>query len=721
MAFVGSAALIAGLITALYASGAALAGARSGRRELVVSARRAIYCLAALMVLCVVVLEAAYLRSDFSFALVAGNSSTDTPLFYRMSAMWASQAGSLLLWALVLSCFSSAVLRATRRTLVEIVPYATAVLGVVAAFFVAMMIFYASPFATLAHPPAQGNGLTPLLRFPVMMIHPPMLYTGYVGFSIPFAFAIGALITRNVGAEWIRATRRYTLIAWTFLGFGILLGALWSYSELGWGGYWAWDPVENASLMPWLVGTAFLHSSMVQEKRGMLRVWNVSLVIAAFLLALVGTFLVRSGILQSIHAFGASTLGVPFIAFIAVVLFGSGALVLARRDVLRSSARLDSLLSREAFFLFNNLALVAMCFVIFWGTFFPLIHEAVTGNKASVGPPWFDRYTVPLAILLVLLTALGPMLAWRRVNRRQLARAFGRPLLATALTLLVLLTLSPAADDPRSLVLFCFGALSLAVAFQEVARGVRARRIATGEAWPRAVVRLVARNRRRYGGYIVHAGIVLAFVGVAASSAFSSQRDLRLSPGQSARVGAYSFSYRQPTVSVLHDPSHSGAPLSFGALVDVRRGSEHLVLRPSRNLYPSVNPADGPVGHWFSGESVSAVGIKWGLQRDLWTAVQPDFSGLQKLIAVANVRFATAPERVQGLVTTVIAMSYLKHAPPANFRIIVFPMVSWIWLGGALALFGALIALWPSRLLRERRARSTYKARLGRELAHEQA
>ncbi|HEX2233895.1 MAG TPA: cytochrome c biogenesis protein CcsA, partial [Thermoleophilaceae bacterium] len=434
MAGVGSACLTVGLLTALYAAGASIAGARTGRREWVVSGRRAIYCLALLMVGATAVLQAAFLRSDFSYALVAEASSTDTPGFYKVTAMWATQDGSLLLWALLLSLFSSAVLFLTRRRLREIVPWATAVLGGVAAFFLALMVGWENPFTTLANPPAEGSGLNPLLRHPAMMIHPPMLYTGYVGFAIPFAFAVGALVTRRTGAEWIASTRRFALIAWTFLGTGIMLGALWSYTELGWGGYWAWDPVENASLMPWLTGTAFLHSIMVQEKRGMLRVWNVSLVCATFVLALLGTFLVRSGILDSIHAFGASTIGVQFLVFIALVVALSVGLVLSRLPELRSEARLDSLLSREAFFLLNNLVLVGLCAVILWGTFFPLISEAVTGTEASVGPPWFDRLTTPLAIALVLLSGLGPVLAWRRVTPAKLARLLAAPLGVAAVT-----------------------------------------------------------------------------------------------------------------------------------------------------------------------------------------------------------------------------------------------------------------------------------------------
>ena len=397
MAGVGSACLFIALLTALYAIAASIYGARSGRREWVTSGRRAIYCVAGLCVIAFGVLESAFLRSDFSFALVAQGSSIETPTFYKVTALWATQDGSLLLWVTLLSLFSTAVLFLTRRSLRDIAPWATAVLGGVAAFFLLLMVGWENPFDTLATAPADGVGLNPLLRHPAMMIHPPMLYTGYVGFSVPFAFAIGALVARRPGADWIRATRRFALIAWTFLGTGIMLGALWSYTELGWGGYWAWDPVENASLMPWLVGTAFLHSIMVQEKRGMLKVWNASLICATFTLALLGTFLVRSGILDSIHAFGASTIGVQFLVFIGLVIALSAGLIISRLPLLRSEAKLDSLLSREAFFLLNNLVLVGLCLVILWGTFFPLISEAITGTKASVGPPWFDRIVTPLA------------------------------------------------------------------------------------------------------------------------------------------------------------------------------------------------------------------------------------------------------------------------------------------------------------------------------------
>jgi cytochrome c-type biogenesis protein CcmF len=717
MAGVGSACLVVALLTAVYAVGASLFGARTGRREWVTSGRRAIYCIAALCVVAFGLLEAAFLRSDFSYALVAEGSSIDTPTFYKVTAVWATQDGSLLLWATLLSLFATAVLFLTRRSLRDIAPYATAVLGCVAGFFLLLMVGWENPFDTLAAPPPDGVGLNPLLRHPAMMIHPPMLYTGYVGFSIPFAFAIGALVARRTGADWIRATRRFALIAWTFLGTGIMLGALWSYTELGWGGYWAWDPVENASLMPWLVGTAFLHSIMVQEKRGMLKVWNVSLICATFTLALLGTFLVRSGILDSIHAFGASTIGVQFLVFIGLVIALSAGLIISRLPLLRTEARLDSLLSREAFFLLNNLVLVGLCLVILWGTFFPLISEAITGTEASVGPPWFNRLVTPLALVLVLLAGVGPVLAWRRFTPAALWRVLSIPVGVAGATLVLLLALTDAADSPTSLAMFCLVAFVLAVVSQELWRGTAARRKMTGERWPRALARLTGRNRRRYGGYLVHAGIAVLFLGVAASSAFLDQRDVRLAPGDSFDVNGYQVTYREATAKLGGDSAGTGAPISFGAVLDVRKDGKHFVMRPSRNYYATADPSLGTISRFFEGEATSEVDVRWGLTRDLWLAVRPDIGSLDKPIREADAKFADAPGDVQALIVAALAERYRRDPPPAAFRAIASPLVVWIWIGGGIALLGALVAAWPSPEARLRRVRSLYSARLGRELS----
>jgi cytochrome c-type biogenesis protein CcmF len=697
----GRACLILALAACVYGVGASLYGARARRREWVDSGRRAAYVLAGLVVLAFGVLEAAFLRSDFSFDVVASHSSTTTPAFYKATAVWSSQQGSLLLWIVLLALWSSLALHLTRGRLREVTPYATAVLLGFGAFFAFLLVFVANPFEAASPVPAQGTGLNPLLRHPSMMIHPPMLYSGYTLAAVPFAFAIGALVARRLDAEWISATRRFSMGAWLCLGVGILLGARWSYVELGWGGYWGWDPVENASLMPWLTGTAFLHSIMIQEKRGMLKVWNVSLVLATGTLAIVGTFLVRSGVVDSIHAFVGEGSGVAwsFTALIAAMVAGSVWLVATRRGGLRSEHRLDSLFSREAVFLLNNLVLVALCFVIFWGTFFPLISEAITGAKASVGPPWFSRYTVPLALILALLSGIGPVIAWRRATLSNLARNFLWPLGAAAVTLVALLALSDAGRKPLALGMFCVAAFVLAAVGQELWRGSRARGAMTGEIAPVALGGVVRRNRRRYGGYLVHAGVAVLFVGVAGSSAFQHARDVRLSPGQTAHVGRYQLTYVRPTARLASEK------VSLGAVLDVREGGKRVAeLRPTRGYYPSMEPGKGPVQRIFDGQATSEVGLRAGLRRDLWTAIEPDLGPLQGLIRGADRRFANAGPDLQGVLVAAIAARYRERPPPATFRIIDSPLVTWIWLGALIAFGGALLALSPAPALVRRRA-----------------
>ncbi len=709
----GRAALSLALLIAAYGMAASLYGARSGRRPWVDSGRRAVYALAAVLTVAFVVLEAAFLRSDFSFAVVARHSSTTTPTFYKAAAMWSSQEGSLLLWVWLLSLWSTLVLFLTRRRLREVAPYATAVLLGFAAFFAALVVFLANPFSLASPVPAEGTGLQPLLRHPSMMIHPPLLYSGYTLFTIPFAFAVGALITRHVDAEWIRATRRFALSAWLFLGVGILIGARWSWSELGWGGYWAWDPVENASLMPWLTGTAFIHSIMMQEKRGMMKVWNASLVLATGVLAILGTFLVRSGILESIHAFGGSTLGKPFLVLIAVLMVGSVVLVASRRADLRSEARLESLLSRESMFVLNNVVLVGLCFVIFWGTFFPLISEAVSGQKSSVGPPWFDRYTVPLAIVLVLLSGLGPVIAWRRATAANARRGLRGPLAVAAVTAVGLALVAGVATRPLALAMFCTGAFAAAVVIQEFWRGTRARRAGSGESAPAALVSLVRRNRRRYGGYLVHFGMAVIFVGVAASSAFQRVHDVRLTPGQTARIDGYDVRYRRATSAL------SNEKLTLGAVLDVSKDGRHVAtLTTTRGYYPALDSGLGPVGRYFNGEATSEVGMRAGLRRDIWTAVQPDIGALQSMIDGLDKRFPLATGRSEGLLLGALAARYEVAPPPASFRLIVSPLVEWIWLGGAVAGFGGLIALWPAPSRVRRRVAVLSRVRLGRQPSH---
>jgi cytochrome c-type biogenesis protein CcmF len=721
----GQGCLILALGVCLYGIGASLYGARRGRREWVASGRRAVYALAATAGVAFVILEAAFLRSDFSFALVTSHSSTTTPAFYRATAVWSSQEGSLLLWLLLLSLWSSLILFATRRRLREIAPYAAAVLLGLGAFFAALLVFLESPFDATAGPvPAEGAGLNPLLRHPSMMIHPPMLYSGYTLFAVPFAFAVGALVARRLNADWIRSTRPFTLGAWFFLGVGIVLGARWSYSELGWGGYWAWDPVENASLMPWLTGTAFLHSVMIQEKRGMLKVWNVSLVLATGVLAILGTFLVRSGILESIHAFGASTLGVPFLVLIVVMIAGSIFLVASRAAELRSAHRLDSLLSREAVFLLNNLVLVLLCVAIWWGTFFPLIAEAFTGSRASIGPPWFDRFTVPLTLVLVLLSGIGPLIAWRRATAANLRRNFMAPIALAGVALVVALALG-AGSQPDALVMFVLGGFVVGGMGQELVRGVRARRVMAREPVPVALVSLVRRNRHRYGGYTVHVGMAVLFVGIAASSSFADERDVELVPGRTASVGGYEFEYVRPTAEVVAASNGRLERIDLGAVMRVSRDGSTSTLRTERSFFPSSGPELGPVSRFFEGEATSEVALQAGLRRDVWASVAPDTRELEPRVREGDKVFGEADEAgalsgsdrdvllataLRGLVD-----SYTDDPPPATFRLLVSPMVTWIWIGAIVVFLGGLIALWPSPRTVGRRVTAAYAARVGRE------
>jgi cytochrome c-type biogenesis protein CcmF len=726
MPSLGSALLALAFFTALAAVALALVGRRGDHRADL--ARRCVYAFCALLTACVVIIEIAFVSDDFSFSLVANHSSIETPTFYKWAAMWSSQEGSLLLWAWVLSIVASAALYATRGKLREIVPWATATMMGVGAFFTGLMLFAPNvdPFATLSPVPADGTGLNPLLQHPSMMIHPPMLYSGYVSFTVPFAFAIGALVTRRLDAEWIRATRRFALIAWAFLGLGLLLGARWSYTELGWGGYWAWDPVENAALMPWLIGTAFLHSIMVQEKRGMLKVWNSALIVATFSLALLGTFLVRSGVLQSIHAFGDSTVGPYILGLIAVVLIGSTALIVSRLDDLRSEKRIDSLASRESVFLVNNLLLVALTAVIFWGTFFPLISELFTGTKASLAAPWFDEYTTPLGILLVLFTGVGPLLAWRRVSWASAKRVFRVPLIVAAITALALVLFTDALSSPWAFALFAFAGFALTGLGQEFWRGAQARRQLSGESFPVALGGLISRNRRRYGGYTVHIGIVFLLIGIAASSSFQTNRDADLRPGESTIVDGREVTYVKPTTDI------TPAYIEFGAVLRVEDDGELVTtLTPSRRYHRPTGQEGGTIGSFFNGEATSEVGLKAGFAEDLWASMAPGIAAVQRRVRAADrgfeacvrgapgsppscqdlaalMRAAAADPRltpralatiaaVQGAALDRIARSYLTDGTPATFRLIVDPLVTWMWLGGLIALAGALIGLWPSR------------------------
>jgi cytochrome c-type biogenesis protein CcmF len=749
VASLGHAILIIGFVLCLYGAGASIYGVRTGRTDWVVSGRRSVYTLAVLMIVAFVLVEDAFITNDFHYRIVASSSATTIPLFYKLAAPWSSQQGSLLLWVTLLSIWSSLVLFITRKRMREIAPYATACLLGFGAFFDGLALFYSNPFQQLKVEPTQGSGLDPLLMHPTMIIHPPMLYTGYTLMAIPFAFAVGALVSGRLGSEWIRDTRRFALAAWLTLGVGITLGMLWSYTELGWGGYWGWDAVENAALLPWLTMTAFIHSIQIQEKRGMLKVWNLSLVLLAGVLTIFGTFLVRSGVLDSIHAFGASTLGVPFVALLAVMAVGGIGLILWRRDSLRTEHRIDSMFSREAAFLLQNLIVVALVFVIFWITVFPLVSQALTGNKISVGPPAFAPFVVPLGLALVLLTGIGPMISWRQATVANLRRNLFAPAVIGVVVLILAVVLWHTGSKPLPTLMFGFGAFVIAGVLQEMHRGASARRRLTNSSYPAALYGLIRRNRRRYGGYMVHMGFAVAMIGVAASSAFQHSSNVFLKPGQTVTVHGYRFAYVRPTESV------TAAKVSLGAIVNVTQNGRHITtLHAVRGFYPDTANAaqDGIVGQYFdSDNSDTTVGLDTGVLKNLWVVVQAQPStgkgSMSALINEGNSTLATAQNAVlkktagetvaqqnAALQTTPvfdnlsvqqlldisvsgIAKQYVTHPFSVQFLAEVSPMVTWLWAGAVIMILGALTSLWPAPFAARRREQALYRSRLARELA----
>jgi cytochrome c-type biogenesis protein CcmF len=562
---------------------------------------------------------------------------------YTISAFWGGQEGSLLLWLLVLTGFGAAAVLLDRYVGREVLVWVVPVVGLVVVFFSFLLVAVASPFATQAAP-ADGLGLNPSLQNPYMVVHPPALYLGYVGLTVPFAFAMGALLAGRTDERWIVATRRWTLAAWTFLGVGQLLGAHWAYVEVGWGGYYAWDPVENAALMPWLAATAFLHSVMVQEKKGMLKVWNMLLVILAFCLAIFGTFLTRSGVINSIHSFTQSSIGPWFLGFICFITVGSLGLVFWRLPLLRSKTKLESLVSREATFLYNNLFLVAFCLTILWGVTYPILTEAIRGEAVTVGRPYYDFFLRAFGLPLLLLMGIGPLIAWRRASWSSLRRTLAVPLAVALVAGGILLALGAGSSIP-GLVAYTFSAFVAASIVLEFVRGTRARRALAGGGWGRALGDLVARNRRRYGGYVVHASIVLLAIGVAGSSAFQTVREGKLRPGQSLDAAGYTITFR--ALSTTRESNHDAAR----AAVDLFRGGKRV-----GTIYPGKNS-------YFAEQQVSNE-----------MAIHTDWLRASDVDVIAD---------------------QINSDGSVNFKVLVKPLVNLIWLAGFVFLAGALIALWP--------------------------
>src|SRR5213596_855205 len=652
MTLLGNLALWLALLVGIWGALAGFVGGLKDRPDLARSARHAVFAMCAALLVAVVSLEWALFQHDFNVEYVAAYTSRNLPVFYTWSALYAGQKGSLLFGATVLSVFGSLALVLTPRHHRALLPYVAGVVSLVAAFFISVMLFgQANPFQRLPYTPLDGNGLNPQLQNPGMVFHPPMLYLGYISITIPFAFAIAALLSKRLDSDRLVAIRKWTLVSWIFLSIGLILGMWWAYVELGWGGYWAWDPVENAALLPWLVMTAFLHSVMIQEKRGMLKKWNLALIIGAWLLSIFGTFITRSGVIASVHSFTQSSVGYFFLAFLVLAAALSFALYASRLPLLEAEATLESMVSREASFLFNNLLLIGIAFSVLWGTLFPILSEAVKGTKITVGPPFFNQVNVPLGLALLAMTGVGPLIAWRRASIPNLQRQFAVPLTTGVFVLLILLVAG--VRDLGALMAVSIGGFVLGTVVQEFARGARARHRQYGEPTPYAIVQLLARNRRRYGGYIVHVAIVLLFVAFA-GMAFKTETEATLRPGESAELkgrDGHVYTFTHLGISQYNALNRQVT----AALIDVRRDGKAIGrLRTEKRQH-----VDALGNRTF--EPSTEVGIMSGLRVDLYVVLAGLVNGTEQAV----------------------------------FRFTINPLVWWVWFGGFVLVIGGLIVLWP--------------------------
>lgn len=645
----GALSLILAFCFAVYAFVGSVIGAWKEKPFLIESARRAVYAVWALVTLASGLLVRALITSDFRYAYVASHSNRDMSPNYKFTAWWGGQEGSLLFWSFILSTYAAVVVFTNRNKFRRMMPYVVSVLAATQIFFLIFNAFAASPFQMLAvgkgiTAVADGQGLNPLLQHWAMQIHPPMLYLGYVGFVVPFAFAMGSLIARQPGDAWIHTTRRWTLVTWMFQTCGILLGAGWAYAVLGWGGYWGWDPVENASLLPWITATAFLHSVMMQEKKGMMKVWNIVLIAATFFLCIFGTFMTRSGIISSVHAFAQSPIGNYFIVFLAIGISATVYLILDRRDYLKSEAQLESVVSRESAFLFNNLILLASCFAVLWGTIFPIISEALTGEKVSVDAPFFNRVNIPIGLFLLFLTGVGPLIAWRRSSLDSLKRNFLAPTIAMIATMVALAIAGVHHFYAlMSLGLCVFVTWTIASEFWKGAAAIRAK---DGIGFLPSFIELTHRNTRRYGGYLVHMGIVCMFIGFT-GAAFNKDTTAEVAMGEKFQLGPYEM-----LVKEIRD-GDAGDYIWQHAVIGAWRGGEFLGdLKPERRLYKA------------SRQPASEVAIRRRLNDDLY------------------LNFASTSE----------------DGKKAVIQAYVFPLVSWIWIGFWVVLAGTLVCLIPSKV-----------------------
>ena len=638
---IGYFSLCLALVAAAYSIVASVVGGRRQHLALIRSGENSALAVCGLLTVSVLSLLHALLGHNFQIQYVAENSNQAMPLLYVVAALWGGQNGSLLFWGWLLSIYSASLVLVNRRRYRVLMPYAVATLAATSFFFSLLNLFAADPFKRLLLAPEDGQGLNPLLQHPIMAIHPPMLYLGMVGMSIPFAFAISALVSHQLDNTWVRAARRWMLLSWTFLGAGLLLGGKWAYVELGWGGYWGWDPVENASLMPWLVGTAFLHSIMVQERKGMLRVWNMVLAILTYSLCIFGTFLTRSGMVSSVHAFARSNIGPFFATFLCILVVFSLGLLFVRHKELRAQNRLESFASRETAFLLNNWILLGMCFAVLWGTLFPLVSEAFSGEQITVGPPFFNQVNVPIGLILLLLTGAGPLFAWRHTSTKNLINNFSIP--ATSILLAAILLWAIGVRDFYALSTLALCTFVVSALGTEFHRGARARANSTGEVYGLAFYRLIKKSRRRYGGYLVHLAIVMLFVGFT-GKAFTTDKEFVLDLGESTQIKGYTLTYEHLIHSEDDNKSaHTASLALFG------EGRFLCTLLPERHFYKSME------------QGTTEVSIYSSLREDFY-----------------------------------LIMVGWSEDGSAKFQAYINPLVNWVWAGGFVFVLGSLWSAWPT-------------------------
>lgn len=662
MTHLGSLALYLAFLLAVYAIAASIVGTVLRRSHWIASGVHAAYSVFGCVLMAVIALVHALLTRDFNLEYVSSYSSSTLPLQYTIAALWGGQKGSLLFWTFILNLFSIIVHVQNRTTHRELMPYVTATLMTISLFFLGLLCFVTPPFERLSFTPQEGSDLNPLLQNYWMTIHPPSLYLGYVSASVPFAFAMAALVTGKLGDEWIRTTRRWALTSWFFLSVGNMLGGRWAYEVLGWGGYWAWDPVENAAIMPWFTATAYLHSIMIQEKKNMLKVWNMALVILTFSLTIFGTFLTRSGVISSVHSFTQSGLGPYFMAFLILELCIALGLLFYRLPELKSENELDSMLSREAAFLLNNWVLVGLAFATFWGTVFPVLSEWVRGVKITVGPPFFNKVNGPLGILLLFLTGVGPIIAWRRASVKSLRRNFTIPLTTGVIAGVVFFALGY--RNYYAITILSLSGFVLGTIFSEYIRGARTRQAILHESAPQALGRLVSKNPRRYGGYIVHIGVVLIFIGIAGSSFFKIERQISLHPGDTVEAGRYQLKY-----TGIQD---SDTPHIFSQIAQMEvslDGQPIAALHPEKRFYKRQQ------------QPATEVAIRPTLRDDLY----------------------------------VVLGGYDEASGLATFQIFVNPLQSWLWIGGILLVLGACVTMAPNPAERHALAAARAQAELARD------